>query len=87
MNWSWRKAIAVPVVLIVAYVFISPIFALDYSANRAWLAALQVMLTIALMAVLPFAIQEPIVLLEASPEIELLRGSPDSLLLFSISRC
>jgi hypothetical protein len=46
-----------------------------------------VMLTIALMAVLPFAIQEPIVLLEASPEIELLRGSPDSLLLFSICRC
>jgi hypothetical protein len=87
MNWSWRKAIAVPVVLIVAYVFISPIFALDYSANRAWLAALQVMLTIALMAVLPFAILEPVVRLELSAEIYPLRGSSDPLLLSSISRC
>lgn len=87
MKWSWRKAITVLVVLTIAYVFISPVFALEYSANRAWRAALQVMLTIALLVVLPLAVPEHLVQFLFFSEINPLRGSPDPLLLSSISRC
>ena len=87
MKWSWRKTMTLVVVLTIVYVFVSPAFALGYSANRAWHAALQVMLAIAFMAVLFFAIQETFILFALAPEINPLRGSPDPLLLTSISRC
>lgn len=75
------------VVLTIVYVFVSPVFALDYSANRAWHAALQLMLAIAFLAVALFAIQESFILVALVPEITPPRGSPDPLLLTSICRC
>ena len=87
MKWSWHKTMTLVVVLTIVYVFVSPVLTLGYSANRAWHAALQVMLAIAFLAVLLFAIQETFVLLALVPDINPLRGSPDPLLLTSISRC
>ena len=77
MFCGWRKAITVIIVLTVIYVLISPIFSLDPSANRAWRAALQVMLSIALLVCLAFGLRNPLVCLEWISEVLASRGSPD----------
>ena len=50
MRSFWVRAIAVVLLLMVAYLLISPAFDLDPSANRAWRSAKMVLLSIALIA-------------------------------------
>ena len=83
----WRKAITVLIVLAVVYVFISPVFALDPSANRAWRAALQLMLSIALIASLFVALQESLPVVDFISALFETRGSPDPALLSSVCLC
>ena len=86
MSRGWQKAITVLVVLTVMYVFISPVFDLDPSANRAWRAALQVMLSLALVY-FTLAFNAPMTCLEWFSELAPSRGSPDLSKFSSVSIC
>ena len=83
----WRKVIAVLIVATVIYTLISPIFVLDPSANRAWRAALQLLLSIALISSLLFALQKPLFVVDFVSALFGTRGSPDPTLPSSVCLC
>jgi hypothetical protein len=87
MSCGWRKAVTVLVVVAVFYVFLSPVFVLDPSANRAWRASLALMLSIALIASLLFTLQKPPVVVDFISALFETRGDPDTILLSSVCRC
>jgi hypothetical protein len=87
MSCSWRKAITLFIIAVVIYVFISPAFALDPSANRAWRAALQLLCSIALLASLVFAMQKPPLNVDFISALFETRGSPEPSLLSSVCLC
>ena len=87
MHSRWTKAITVMVLLAVVYVLASPVFVLDPSANRAWLAALRLMSSIALLAFVLCGFQSPMVVLAWISPVHESRGSPDLNLLTCVSLC
>jgi len=87
MKCRWRKLITVVVLLAVIYVLISPLFVLDPSANRAWRVAIQLLLSIALTALLPTGLSIFFRHLEIVSEVTESRGSPDPSLISCVSLC
>jgi hypothetical protein len=87
MSCCWRKAITVLVVVAVFYVFLSPVFVLDPSANRAWRAAQVLLLSIALIASLLFTLQKPPIVVDYISALFETRGDPDPTLLSSVCLC
>ena len=77
MRSFWTKAITVFIILLIAYVFISPVLALDPSANRAWRAAAQVMMMITLLAYTLCGFEQPLGCVEWISPIQEVRGSPE----------
>lgn len=77
MRSFWTKAITVLIIVAIAYVFISPALVLDPSANRAWRAAAQVMMMIALLAFTLCGFERPLVTAEWVSPIQEARGSPE----------
>ena len=75
------------VIITVLYVFISPVFDLDPSANRAWRAALTLMASIALTAAALNLFHKPRFNFEPVVEAFGLRGSPDPLQLTCTCLC
>jgi hypothetical protein len=87
MSRFWQKAITVLVIVTVIYVFVSPVFMLDPSANRAWRAALHLLLSIALIASLLFALQKPRMVVDFISAFLEMRGRPEPSLLSSVCLC
>jgi hypothetical protein len=87
MTSGWRKAITLIVVVVVIYVLISPLFVLDPSANRAWRAALQVMLSLAALVCFELTSLNPLVCLGWISEVLSSRGSPDVTIFSSVCLC
>lgn len=65
------------IIVVIAYVFISPVFALDPTANRAWKVAAQVMMMIGLLAFTLCGFERPVVTAEWVSPIQEARGSPE----------
>jgi hypothetical protein len=80
MDGFWRKAVTLLLLLVVAYVLISPAFDLAPSANRAWRAALQLMAVIAALASLLISLVEAMFLFRPVVEVFDDRGRPNPLL-------
>ena len=87
MSFCWRKILTAFLILTVIYVFVSPVFALDPSANRAWRAALQVLLSIALLASALFSFRNILIVCEWISELMFTRGRPHPALLSSVCLC
>ena len=75
------------IILLVAYIFISPSFALAPSADRAWRAALQIFVVMALLSSLLLGFERPILTSDWLSTLLDTRGSPDILLKTCLSLC
>lgn len=87
MSRFWQKAITVLIIVTVIYVFVSPLFMLDPSANRAWRAAQHLLLSIALIASLLIALQKPQMVVDFISVFLEMRGFPEPSLLSSVCLC